>query len=70
MKLSPCNIVGLFGLATATAVLEMQDFYGGESFLGILGDVLVKNLFAISAGEDSLPDLQYPTLWLYSNFLP
>jgi len=56
MKLSPCNIVGLFGLATATAVFEMQDFYGGESFLGILGDVLVKNLFAISAGEDSLPD--------------
>jgi hypothetical protein len=48
IKLSLC----LFVLAAATAVFEMQDFYGAEYFLVILGDELVRYLFAISAGED------------------
>jgi hypothetical protein len=33
-KLSPCNIVDLFGLATAIALFEMQDFYEAEFFWG------------------------------------
>jgi hypothetical protein len=48
-KLSPCNIVSLFGLAAATALFEMYDIYEAESFLWILRDELVKNLVTISS---------------------
>jgi hypothetical protein len=36
--LSQSNVVGLFGLAAATALFEMSDFNEAESFLRVLGD--------------------------------